>query len=469
MRLRNIALLLIHLARPLDASQTLPSSHSTTDHHTPHCVRTGACACDTAHCVFNNLSLARPVAFCANNPTLAAAIASPSALDLFAYTELTVSSEEKLEVLPASDDYWFTDTLAMQSAVARASRYSAETSAFSLLWDLAWMDSLFFQLHALVESKPAGTAHVVSHRFSPFYSSCVAVHPRGGNVVRVDVSIERLPSALDRRRTRKSGFGSPLVWRTAALGLGLVLFFYARHLSRSLSLVYVSGISISMLLGVGIVLLLAWRRITGGGRRNILTLATVMGCSGSLTWAFVRQLETLWYSYWRGVLGYLAFFGILGYFLTFWMLKGGELEVWQSSLLERMLRLLAVSMLLNVSHSARASLALVTTAAAIALVTPLLMKRRGEPAPPPTHYEADATPGSWRKTRIAWRPPTESGAFLSPEEFERQGCATSKDELRKLVASPEYQAWLVDNHHRLKMDDADGASIPPAPHFDPDD
>ena len=63
---------------------------------------------------------------------------------------------------------------------------------------------------------------------------------------------------------------------------------------------------------------------------------------------------------------------------------------------------------------------------------------------------------------------TGNDAFALPQ-LDKIFAATSKDELRKLVASPEYQAWLVDNHHRLKMDDADGASIPPAPHFDPDD
>ncbi len=51
-----------------------------------------------------------------------------------------------------------------------------------------------------------------------------------------------------------------------------------------------------------------------------------------------------------------------------------------------------------------------------------------------------------------YRPPTASGQYLTQEQYETQGRIATDQGLQSLFKSPEYQAWLLANHHRMSLD-----------------
>ena len=67
-----------------------------------------------------------------------------------------------------------------------------------------------------------------------------------------------------------------------------------------------------------------------------------------------------------------------------------------------------------------------------------------------------------------WRPATRSGRYMSAEQYEQQGRAATDREMAKLLASPEYQKWMMKNHGRVKVVDDDDAALR-QPEFSDDD
>jgi hypothetical protein len=118
---------------------------------------------------------------------------------------------------------------------------------------------------------------------------------------------------------------------------------------------YASGVTLAMVLGVALLVYFVVRRVSPsrGGSGTLLALAT--GWAGTL-YAAVRQLGwRLVAEHWGALLAYLGCFGLLGYATTFWRLKGGRPEAYQSELLAQALRLAALLALLFCTSSVRAS------------------------------------------------------------------------------------------------------------------
>jgi hypothetical protein len=51
-------------------------------------------------------------------------------------------------------------------------------------------------------------------------------------------------------------------------------------------------------------------------------------------------------------------------------------------------------------------------------------------------------------------------SFLSEEEYTRQQQEATDSGLKALFSSPQYQAWLMQNHGRMKLDDGEGMRQP---------
>merc|ERR1719311_1234690 len=119
----------------------------------------------------------------------------------------------------------------------------------------------------------------------------------------------------------------PALWiRPAVAVAALLLFWHAPALSRSLLFHYASGVTLAMVLGVALLVYFVVRRVSPS-----------RGGTGTL-YAAVRQLGwRLVAEHWPALLAYLGFFGLLGYATTFWRLKGGRPEEYQSALLAQAL------------------------------------------------------------------------------------------------------------------------------------
>ena len=211
-----------------------------------------------------------------------------------------------------------------------------------------------------------------------------------------------------------------------------------------------TGISLSVVLGVGLLFIVVSRRIASGPRRHALTLATLAGYGTTLWYAVQRYLLQLWAHYYPWLLGYVALMAALGAFGTMYMLRGQPPEPWQSAILARALRLLACLLLLRSSHSARASLAITLSflaAYAIAYKMGVYDDEGGR--------GLGGTP--WG-TPVRLRPPTANGRYLSEGQFAAQRDEMTDASLRELFSSPAYQRWLLQNHHRLAVEPEEGSN-----------
>ena len=65
--------------------------------------------------------------------------------------------------------------------------------------------------------------------------------------------------------------------------------------------------------------------------------------------------------------------------------------------------------------------------------------------------------GGAKEAPMWWMPPTASGVFLTQEQFEQRSAIATDNGLRELVASPEYQSWLLRNHRRMRLVDDEDA------------
>lgn len=387
---------------------------------------------------------------------------SLSVLELFLVQRISTNSSSQLDLSPASEDTWLEGAVGGLDPLQQLER-----SWESARQEESWLRSLRTAASWVGTAVTTDSADRWSQDFSPFSSSCVALRLRPGVAeAAVEVEAKLVGPMLLSNGHRSVGADQveAALWLGPAVAVAaLLLFWHAPALSRSLLFHYASGVSIAMVLGVALLVYFVVRRVSPsrGGSGTLLALAT--GWAGTL-YAAVRQLGwRLVAEHWPAVLAYLGVFGLLGYAVTFWRLKGGRPEAYQSELLAQAMRLAALLALLFSSSSVRASSALLLTVLlAWGLPTALprglvlralrLLGRVGELSGLPL-----LGGGGPKEVPMWWMPPTASGAYLTQEQFEHRSAIATDNGLRELVASPEYQGWLLRNHRRMRLDDDEDA------------
>ena len=417
---------------------------------------------------------------------------SLSVLELFLVQRISTNSSSQLDLSPASEDTWLEGAVGGLDPLPQRER-----SWESARQEESWLRSLRAAASWVGTAVTTDSADRWSQDFSPFSSSCVALRLRPGAAeAAVEVEAKLVGPMLLSNGHRSIGADQveAALWLGPAVAVAaLLLFWHAPALSRSLLFHYASGatrtlplplplpvsltltltcssgplpppgVTIAMVLGVALLLYVVVRRVSPsrGGSGTLLALAT--GWAGTL-YAAVRQLGwRLVAEHWPAVLAYLGVFGLLGYAVTFWRLKGGRPEAYQSELLAQAMRLAALLALLFSSSSVRASSALLLT----------VLLAWGLPAALPRGLMLRALRlvgrvgelsglsllggGGGKEVPMWWMPPTASGAYLTQEQFEHRSAIATDNGLRELVASPEYQGWLLRNHRRMRLDDDEDA------------
>ena len=387
-----------------------------------------------------------------------------SVLELFLIQRISTNSSSQLELSPTSEDTWLEGAVGGLDPLQQLER----------IWESARLEESWLQSLRAVASW-MGTAVTTldatgrwSQDFSPFHSSCVALRLRPGfeeAFVEVEAKLVGPMVLSNGHRSVGADQVEAGLWLGPVLAAAaLLLFWHAPALSRSLVFHYASGVTLAMVLGVALLLYFVVRRVSPhrGGSGTLLALAT--GWAGTL-YAAVRQLGwRLIAEHWPALLAYLGVFGLLGYAATFWRLKGGRPEAYQSELLAQAMRLAALLALLFSSASVRASSALLCGALlawglprslprGVLLRALRLATRAGELLGLPLLF-GDRTP---KESPMWWRPPTSSGAFLTQEQLETRSAIATEKGLRELIASPEYHGWLLRNHRRMRLDEDEDA------------
>jgi hypothetical protein len=365
-----------------------------------------------------------------------------------------------VEVYAASEDTWLVGAMSGQSAEEQVkAAFKTENRSFA---QERWADLS----RALSTVWYGSDRRSQSFGFSPFSPSCVGLRSRNGPV---DVTVELFRegplaglSTSDIDRLFRGGDRNvPLyLWSWPALFVaGFLVFAYAPTLADSIVFHYASGVSVSMLLGVLIIVIILWQR-TGSRRPGVFaaSLLSAVGLTATALKDWLREaFREFVITHWQYTLAYLSVFAAIGYFYTFWRLRGGRPEEFECVMLSQFMRLVSLLFIWFSSHSLRAAIALLLgVIGAFGLpsrvYTPfrVLYARAIErgPAKAPRDYELEV---NGKRVRRAWRPATRSGRYLSQEEYEHQRDATTSAGMRKLIASPAYQKWLLDNHHRLSL------------------
>ena len=235
---------------------------------------------------------------------------------------------------------------------------------------------------------------------------------------------------------------------------------YSSTFAESVVFHYASGVSLSMVFGVLLIALIVWHRM--GRRRPSLVVASLLSFIGVTAtalreWAQQYLLE-MGLRHWPYVLGYLGFFGCVGYGLTFWRLRGGRPEAYECALLARAMQLVALILVCQSSHSLRASSSLVVGLVSFAgmpsfVTRPVvhqgkaIWRRISERNPAPAVREYKDEDGA----RRTWRPATASGAYMSEEQYREQGEIATAAGMGELMKSPEFARWLAQNHARVNV------------------
>ena len=429
----------------------------------------GARSSRTAHCQIDvdlNDQAQTQVVCIVNPPLSLRTLLSGKLLRLFDSETFRVHQKRLLDEVDfraASEDTWLTG---FTNVTTSATAEEQVRAAFKAV-DNSGVQYQLEKMRRVVQAAwNGGGSSTYAVTVSPFGTSCIglrALSASGAGQVKVEVYREGPLSSESKKLLNGGGVDA-----YAALGLwagplllfaGVVLFAYAGTLAHSIVFHYASGVSLAMLLGVLIVAILIWRT---GRRRLGGVVFTVLGLTWSTVGMYAREaFFELGVQHWPYVLLYFAFFALLGYALTFWRLKGGRPEGHEVALLAFGMRLVAAALIFISSHSLRASFSLLIGAVSIygapgsssplalgvrmvSRVSAKAASLRG-PAGAPTEYDAgDGTPHRWR-------PPTQSGRYLSEAEFQAEGEIATDNSLKELFASPQYQRWLMANHQRIAL------------------
>ena len=233
----------------------------------------------------------------------------------------------KLATRAASDDTWVAEVFSIHSAINRSAHLFAEPEEGSFEGVLNQLRGVVERVRFSVTSLLGDVANSTEYRFSPFHTSCFAVKrtsASGGEAINVTFSSRRDgPYAISRNQVDRHALLERRFWRGPALVLlAAVLLFYARRLSESVTFHYASAISISMTLGVVLVLFLVWHRL--GKKSSVATVSGILGVFG-INYALLDRIQdqlffivdVLCKRYWPYVVAYLSFFALLGYFYSF--------------------------------------------------------------------------------------------------------------------------------------------------------
>ena len=169
---------------------------------------------------------------------------------------------------------------------------------------------------------PKATSETLRVAFSPYGTSCVALSLGGGvaRVEEIELARERMVVSIAQPRERRPKLPwdeLPLGVRPCVVVAAAVLFQLAAPLAHSIFFHYAGGVTLSMVLGIFILAYFAAGWVPG--RRKTVVLVAATGWLGA-TYAALTHLVAL---YWHWVVAYCAFFGAVGYFLTFYVTRGG--------------------------------------------------------------------------------------------------------------------------------------------------
>ena len=458
---------------------------------TQKCKITDAAVLGTTHCE-KNVSLVsntKASLVCVHNPPLGASVLlSGQLLRLFDREVFTVEGEhlsKSVKISYASEDTslagmtGITTNETAQEQVLRQFRANS-----SDVWDS--VARLRSSVHAFWGGDVSNSASIA---VSPFGSACIglkAFSTRGAGTVIVKVRREgptgrtlrsfvtNLANGQDGSADGSSGGGGGdwHLWIGPAMLLfGAMLFAHAGTLASSVTFHYASCVSLFMALSVLLLLAIVFQRTGTRGRMFAATLMTAMGVTLS---AMRDSLLEYGRSHWPMVLAWLAGFALLGYGITYWRLKGGGPEAYETAMLAGSMRLLSLLLIFYSSHSLRASVSLLLASlmlygapgsAPLSKSLSWLSKGRrsgsaagsNSPMPPmgaDKYRDASGRPAKFVDDygdERTWVPPTPTGRYLTQEGYEMQGQIATGYALDELFSSPEYAKWFRENHHRISV------------------
>ena len=426
-----------------------------------------------AHCRKHvEVDAAAPTIVCVkNDPLTPRMVLGGGLLRLFDVEVVHIRSERlstAVEYRATSEDTWLTGLVDGRTAVNQAHAAFAPAGASNLQYRLGELRRALTAVWSPADER--------SIAFSPFFPSCIGLRATSSSGSNVTVEWFR-EGPLGQQKaeggvapTRESANGRDTgilrLWAGPGLFLaGVLLYLYAPTFAESVFFHYAGGVTLSMVLGVLVIVILVWHRT--GRRRPGFALAALLSTLGVTAtavrdWAREALLEIA-FAHWPYVLAYLLAFACLGYGITFWRLRGGRPEPFECELLAKSIRLLALCLIFCASHSLRATGTLLLGVIFVPWFlhsTPLNVGVRiarkfteARPAPAPTHYVREDG-----KTKANWRPATRSGQYMSQQEYEMSGQLATDRGLKELFNSPQYQKWLMENHGRMKMDEVNGAA-----------
>lgn len=374
-----------------------------------------------------SLKNGRKAVYCMHNqPFMNAQLLTGGVLRLFDVQTVTVRGSSDVIIKITSDDTWLTDATQPDTAEERAvAALNAEESLFDVIPTFTFSRS----------------TKEITKKLSPFHASCVAL--KASRDLQQGEALK-----LEWRRDSPVGRDAePWLWVGPLLVFaGVALYSYADTLAKSVVFHYASSISVFMVLSMLLLGYIVWSRTGRGGK--VTGAFAFTGVFGAALAAWIReQIKAELHSYWPYFLAYFGAFGVLGYAYQFMRLKGGRPPVHECALVARFLQLLALVLLGVGSYSVRAKLTLLGSAVLLPGISHLL-------APPGRllggllqRFRARGA----QKAPSWYRAPTASGQYLSAEQYEEQGRIATDAGMQSLFKSPEYQAWLLANHHRLQL------------------
>lgn len=432
----------------------------------------------------------KPQLVCVHNKPLSPQYVFGSLLRLFDVQTFKIHGEKlniNVDIHSGSEDTSLSAAFSKEPPIAQVRRAFTPEGASPLQ---SAVDTLRHALMALWHGRELGERRL---SFSPFFTSCIGLRtsklraldkPFGASNVTVTVALYRegplagfkLSEALGNLVSGGGGGASNLqatqspsplrLWTGLAFFFaGLLLFSYSTSLAQSVSFHYAGGVTLSMTLGVLMIVLILWHRRGGGRRTGVgIVAASLLSLAGVTYNTVYNALWDLALSHWPWVVGYLAFFALLGYGLTYWRLKGGEPEKFECVLLARFMQLIGLVLISLASHSVSASASIVVVVLTtlgmperIQAPVAKMIRKLTERKPAGKMYEYHDEDGKKRR----WRPATRSGAYMSDEQYRQSGEIATEKAMKALRNTPEFARWVAQNHDRLTV-----APVQRQPDFD---